>query len=152
MAVIACSLAYGPITSLVELAGYAIGTGFAADLQKSPTSLLLEWLTLAIGTLPVATAIALGIHVLSRMRRDSFLVAVPTGGVVGYLAVCILQWLMFGSVLSLGYGVSFNLLLAAVDLGTFMLLSGFYWLLVVKGARRRRMLGEQHQQAISAME
>jgi hypothetical protein len=153
MAVIVCSLAYGPITFLLEFAGYVIGTypGFAEKFQKSPSSFLLEWLTLAIGTLPVATAIALGIHVLSRMRWDSFLVAVPAGGVIGYLAVCMLQWLMFGTVLSLGYGVSFSLVLAAVDMGVFMLLSGLYWLLVVKGARRR-MLGEYHQQAIRAME
>jgi hypothetical protein len=154
MAVIACSLASGPILSLAVLAGYAIGIypSLAAYSQKSLSSLLIEWLTIAIGTFPITTAIALGMHVLSRMRRDSFILAVAAGGVTGYAALCMLEILIFGRIQSFRFGVSFNLVLAAVNLGFCMSLSALYWLLAVKGKSRRRMLAEQQQQAIRAME
>jgi hypothetical protein len=154
MAVIACSLASGPIIFLFDITGYAIGIypSLAAYFQTSLSSLLSDWLMITVGSLPVVTSIAFGMHILSRMRRDSFIVAVAAGDVIGYVILCMLELLVFGRIQSLHFGVSLNLGIAILNFGLFASVSALYWLLAVKGRRGRRVLAEQEEQAIRTME
>ncbi|WP_119300221.1 hypothetical protein [Dongia deserti] len=153
LAVAGCSLAAGPLVFLLEFFVDAIEgasvTYAAARLRHSPDSLLFKFAAISIMVLPATTLIASGIHVLGRMRKDSFFFATLSGSMLGSIALYVTALSLIGQWPGLRF---LNIRGATAIIGLSILLSALYWVVAIRGHRRMRALVEQDAWAIRAME
>lgn len=160
MRVAALSLPIGPILFALKLADDVVTAGGYLGVALAPyrpAAVLLGCLKISALALPTVAMLSIGMCLLGKLRRDSFLMAFVVGTVLLSAGVGITLLATVGT--SLGMDIddpyvryAAITILVAIVLAVSALLSALYWLFAVRRDRRHRLLAENDARAIRAME
>ena len=155
MRVAAFSLPMGPIAFVLGLTNKAIESGSLSGALAGvrPTVVVLGCLKVSALALPAVAILSIGMYLLGKLRRDSFLIAFGVGTILVSVSIGITIYVMVGPSPAteinepyIWYGIAIVVLVMSA------LLSALYWLLAARRDRSRRLLSESDAQAIRAME
>jgi hypothetical protein len=152
-----CTIAAGPIMIFTDIAikamrGRAL-TGFSTTLWSEPyPEILMTFAIMAVLMLPMVGTIALGMYLLARLSKDSFLIATVSGALVGYVAITMTLLIGIGRAPGLNFDSPSN----TRNLATMLLItsatSALYWLVSIRRERSWRRIDMQDEVALRAME
>lgn len=151
-----CTVATAPMVPILASIDEAIAAKslrpLIANFDHSLDALLFGWMGVSLFMLLVAVSIAIAMHVLVRLIRDSFMVALGAGVVIGYAALCGTAVLVMGDAPGLNFDQAENGADAAISVTLTSSMSALYWLIVARRDRSARMLADLGASAIRAME
>jgi ABC-type multidrug transport system permease subunit len=121
-----------------------------------PAAVLLGWLKISALALPTVAMLSIGMHLLGKLRRDSFLIAFAIGTILVCVGIGITTFVTVGPSPDIDFDdpdIRYEaVIVVAIVLAISALLSVLYWLFAVRRDRSRRLLAEIDVQAIRAME
>jgi hypothetical protein len=153
--VAAFCLPIGPVFFVLGLTIKAIDAGSLRDaiVAFRPAAVLLGCPKVSALALPTVAMLSIGMHLLGKLRRDSFPIAFGIGTVLICLGIGITTFVIVGPSRGIDPYIRFGpATIVKVVLTASALLSALYWLIAVRRDRKRRRLVEQHEQALEAME
>ncbi|NJM93006.1 MAG: hypothetical protein HC861_10745 [Rhodospirillaceae bacterium] len=145
----------GPIAFALKVIDDVTEVGSLRDTFAAyrPATVLLGCLKVSALALPTVAMLSIGMYLLWKLRRDSFLIAFGVGMILVSVSIGLTIHVMVGPSPQIYFDEPYVLLgIAIVVLVFSALLSALYWLLAVRRDRRRRLLAESDAQAIRAME
>lgn len=132
-----------------ESLGDALGQFASADVQ-------LGFLKIAALALPTVAMLSIGMYLLGKLRRDSFLIAFGIGTILVCVGIGITTLVIVGPSLDIDFSdplIRYEAaIVVVIVLAVSALLSALYWLVAVRLDRRRRLLAEGDARAVQAME
>jgi hypothetical protein len=140
---------------VVGLTITAIDEGSLRDalVAYRPAAILRGCLKVSALALPTVATLSIGMHLLGKLRRDSFPIAFGIGTILVCLGIAITTFVIVGPSRGIDPYVRFGpTTIVKIVLEVSALLSALYWLFAVRRDRKRRRLVEQHKQALEAME
>ena len=148
----------GPIVFVLVLTYHAVEAGSLRDglAAYRPALVLLGCLKVSALALPTVAMLSIGMHLLGKLQRDSFLIAFEVGTILVCVGIGITTFVLVGP----SPGIDFDdsniryeaAIVVAIVLAVSALLSALYWLIAVRRDRSRRMLAESDARAVRAME
>ena len=121
-----------------------------------PAHVLLGFLKVSALALPTLAMLSIGMYLLGKLRRDSFLIAFGIGTILVSAGIGITTFVIVGPSPDVDLNDSYTRYEAAtvvvIILAVSSLLSALYWLFAVRRDRSRRLLAEIDVRAIRAME
>jgi hypothetical protein len=155
----AICLPLGPILFALKLIDDVVIEGGylrIALLTYRPAVVLLGCLKVSALALPTVAMLSIGMYLLAKLRRDSFLIAFAVGTILISAGIAITTLIIAGPLSDIDLDDPYTRYEAAgvvvVVLVVSAFLSALYWLIAVRRDRRRRLRAESDTLAIRAME